>query len=268
MKISYSQILALCVFQGSGVAAFTGLGSVKSAKLSTALYESAAAPTGEKASWDLPGVSAGGPSGVVRCEGNSRKSFGFNDLSKDTIQVAMKTEGRPLDATVEVWIGPDWTPYELKCFSDDGRQFPVQTLVGTRNKEAELELRNTAPYEMPFTVACSYAKAPLADIRKKIPQTEEKRTVQGGGSVYSIPLPAGMKQARVFLTTDTKQLNAKVELLNGPNNIKQAFKIFTNNGVLNSFYCVFETPGAGNTIRITNLAPMEFPSYAYVAPIN
>ena len=34
---------------------------------------------------------------------------------------------------------------------------------------------------------------------------------------------------------DGKQLNARVELLNAPNNPKQTFEVFTNNGELNRF---------------------------------
>jgi hypothetical protein len=46
--------------------------------------------------------------------------------------------------------------------------------------------------------------------------------------------------------------------------VKQKFEVFTNNGVLNSLYVVFETPGTGYTIRIINLAPVEFPAYAFI----
>ena len=62
-----------------------------------------------------------------------------------------------------------------------------------------------------------------------------------------------------MLNTDGKQLNARVELLNAPNNPKQTFEVFTNNGELNSLCVCFNIVDAGNTVRIVNLAPVEFP---------
>ena len=67
-----------------------------------------------------------------------------------------------------------------------------------------------------------------------------------------------------LLNTDGKQLNARVELLNAPNNPKQTFEVFTNNGELNSLCVCFNTIDPGNTVRIVNLAPVEFPCYIHL----
>jgi hypothetical protein len=259
MKI-YANLLVLCA-SFSTAAAFVVQGP-KTLRPSFALR---ATPVGEQTSWTLPSIA--GPSGIVRCEGLTRRTFDFPDISQEVVQVGVNSEGRPMKAEIELWIGPDWTPYKLKAFSEDGRQFPFQALVGTRNKAAQLEVRNVGEMELPFRAACSYAPPPLAEARAKIPETSESRLVQGG-AIYSAELDPDMDQVRVFLNTDTRQLNARVELLNGPNNIKQSMEVFTNNGVLNSLYVVFNTPsGAGNTIRIINQAPLEFPAYAFIAPV-
>jgi hypothetical protein len=78
---------------------------------------------------------------------------------------------------------------------------------------------------------------------------------------------ANVQRVQVLLSTDKLMLNAKIEVLNGPNNIKQSFEIFTNNGLLNSLYVVFNLPGSGNTVRVTNIAPLEFPCKAYAGPL-
>jgi mRNA-degrading endonuclease HigB of HigAB toxin-antitoxin module len=54
----------------------------------------------------------------------------------------------------------------------------------------------------------------------------------------------------------------------GPNNVKQYFEAFTNNGQLNSMYVLFNTPGGGNTIRIFNHNTVEFPIKAYVTAVK
>ena len=103
-------------------------------------------------------------------------------------------------------------------------------------------------------------------MRKEIPQTTQGIYVEGG-SVKQIPVAGDVGSVAVLLNTDTRQLNAQVELLTGPNNPKQIFECFTNNGLQNALLLVFECPPAhGTTVRITNQATLEFPCNAYVLP--
>jgi hypothetical protein len=51
--------------------------------------------------------------------------------------------------------------------------------------------------------------------------------------------------------------------LNAPNNPKQTYEIFTNNGELNCLCVCFNIVDAGNTVRVVNLAPVEFPCYIH-----
>jgi len=214
------------------------------------------------ASWDVYSIN-GRP---MRIEGKSRRSWPFTDITKEVVQCVLQTEGRPMNCDIELWIGPDWTPLTLKAYSENGKTYPVQTLVGTRNKNAEVEIRNVGSSEMPVTAACSYATGALATLRETIAESMEGRYIEGG-AVYSVPFGSDVDQIQILLKTDTMQLNARVEILNGPNNKKQEFEVFTNNGMLNSLYVLCNTPAGGShTVRITNIAPLEFPCRAYVVP--
>lgn len=87
-----------------------------------------------------------------------------------------------------------------------------------------------------------------------------------GGSVKQVPVSGDIEAVSVLLNTGTRQLNAQIEILNGPNNPKQVFEVFTNNGLLNAVLVIFECPpGHGTTVRITNQATLEFPCNAFVA---
>merc|ERR1712127_205033 len=91
-------------------------------------------------------------------------------------------------------------------------------------------------------------------------------TYMEGGSVKMISFPSEVDQVQVLLKTGGKQLNAKIELLYGPNNVKAEYEIFTNNGALNSLFVVFDTPGEGYAIRAKNLAPLEYPCEIVAMP--
>jgi hypothetical protein len=221
--------------------------------------ERVATPTGS--GWSMREITPDGRL-AQRVEGQTRKTWKFDDLSRDRVQVALTSEGRPVSADVELWLGPDWTPFKCMAYSEDGKLRPIHTLIGTRNKAATIEVRNTGQYEFPFKAASNYAKGPMAEVPFEIPATTEGQYVDGG-EIYSFPVEPDTEELEILLKTDGKQLNARIELLNAPNNPKQTFECFTNNGELNSLCVCFKTPDAGNTVRIVNLAPVEFPLYAH-----
>jgi hypothetical protein len=207
--------------------------------------------------WEINKISP-----VQRVEGMTRHAFSFNDSSKDVVQVAMTSPvARPVDAEVNLWLGPDYTPYQLKCHTEDGKLFPIQTLVGTKGVPVNVEVKNVGKASYPLMTACSYAISPLAESPKAI-QYRDQIYIEGG-AVKMFPFAPEVDQIQVLLRSQGKQLKAKIELLNGPNNVKQEFEVYSSNGEKNYLFLVFETPGQGNAIRVKNLATQEYPLDLY-----
>jgi len=91
-----------------------------------------------------------------------------------------------------------------------------------------------------------------------------------GSALKSYPIDAKTNRVVVMLKSQPgtvgSKLAAYVELLNGPNNVKQMMEIYGSDGYKRPLFVVFETPGEGNMLRIRNDATVEFPFFATIEP--
>jgi hypothetical protein len=85
-----------------------------------------------------------------------------------------------------------------------------------------------------------------------------------GGAVLTVPIPADTNSVQLLLQTQGRPLSARIELLSGPNNVKQVMEVYCEDGQMRPFYSIVQTPGIGNVIRIVNTATVEFPLTAVV----
>ncbi len=199
-------------------------------------------------------------------QGKSLKSCSFYE-DVDRIEVVMRTLGRPLNADVELWQGPDNTPQKLSIYLEDGGVRTFRAMIESPGDSTSvIAVRNTGDYQYPLIAGV----APVADGKTIYDLTyievdHKMRTVQGG-AVFTMPFASSVQSVKVMLMTDGRPMSARVELLQGPNNDKQIMEIFTEDGGQRPFYAVIETPGAGNVVRIVNTSSVEFPLYAYIEP--
>lgn len=200
----------------------------------------------------------------VTVQGGSLKTWAFSSPSVERVMVVLKTEGRPLDADVELWAGPDNTPHKIRVYIENGATRPFSAVMETPRGPNTIAVRNIGQLEFPLfsQIEAVSANGPLGGGISAEPMSAP--VVIQGGALRTFPFDPSVESVQVLLKTDGRPLNARIELLQGPNNNKQVIELYTEDGLDRPFYAILESPGSGNVIRIVNTATVEFPMTASV----
>ncbi len=198
---------------------------------------------------------------AILVQGGSLRTWSYRSPLVEQVQVVLSSEGRPLDADLELWHGPDNTPCKLRVYVEDGHIRPFNAVIATPRGPNTIAIRNIGQIEFPLSaqVNGNHAESPSDEC------TSAGRTIQGG-ALRTYPFDPLVDSVQILLKTDGRPLNARIELLQGPNNNKQVIELYTEDGFVRPFFCILETPETGNVVRVVNTAPVEFPMTAAVVP--
>lgn len=208
----------------------------------------------------------------VTVQGGSLKTWSFSDPYMEQVQVLMKSEGRPLDASIEVWSGPGHTPQKLRVYLEDGAMRTVAVgfpAAKQRWGSGSISVRNTGVLEFPLEVSAEVDRGQgissgLDEMQRSGSYPEQLQ----GGSVRSYPIDPAVDSMAVLLETDGRPLQARIEVLTGPSNEAQIMELYSEDGLDCPMYMVLDTPGSQNSIRIVNTASVEFPVTVTMAPFS
>ena len=138
-----------------------------------------------------------------------------------------------------------------------------------------LRVITTDSVEFPMEASISVPSKERSDMigasTQRLFDSSEKLLIQGGdivspsgtgigssggksGSVRTYPIPTDVNSIQLICwsrDTGSKSLKALIELLQGPNNVKQRYDLQVS-GSHQPYTCIFKTPGPGYQIRIRN----------------
>ena len=198
---------------------------------------------------------------TILIQGSSLRTWSYRSPLVNHVQVVLSTEGRPLDADLELWHGPDNTPCKMRVYVENGQLRPFSAVIATPRGPNTVAIRNIGQLEFPIA-ADVYAN----DVEMASEECVNSATTIQGGALRTYPFDPLVDSVEVLLRTDGRPLNARIELLQGPNNNKQVVELYTEDGLDRPFFAILETPGSGNVVRVVNTAPVEFPMTAAVVP--
>lgn len=204
---------------------------------------------------------------TLKIQGDTLRTCSFSE-GVERVEVLMKTNGRPLNAEAELWQGHHNDPQRIRVYLEDGAERNLRVTFEAPGSSNSVAIRNTGSQEYPLTAGVEadfggvQSTGSPADILSSM---SEPRLVQGG-AVYTLPFDPEVESIQVMLESDGRPMNARVELLQGPNNVKQAMDIYSENGCDRPLYVIMDSPGTGNVVRIKNTATVEYPLSAFIEP--
>jgi len=201
----------------------------------------------------------------VRIEGSTLKTWDVGDSSVERVQLSIRSDGRPVDANIELWHTPAYIPTKFRVYTEDGRLRPVDAVIETPKHPKTVAVFNKAQMEFPFEANVANTGLDKAYYSLK----DEPHDLVQGGALRSYEFGAEVESIQVLLTSlkqGERNMKAKIELTQGPNQVKQVIELYASSGYKNPFYVVIQTPGANNAIRVINENTVEFPFDAWVLP--
>ena len=201
----------------------------------------------------------------VKVQGDTLKTWEIQEEATERVQLSIKSEGRPVHTDVQLWHTPSYVPFKFSVYTEDGALRPVNALIETPKAyhPKTVACYNTGTIDFPFDATVAGTEMSSA---YDVLSAEGPGDLVQGGKIAPYTFESDVDSVQILLKTEQRNLKAKIELTQGPNQVKQTVEIYASVGYKVPFYCVIQTPGGNNAIRVINQNTVEFPLNAWVLP--
>merc|ERR1719238_14327 len=98
----------------------------------------------------MPTRGVATPDSQILVQGGSLRTWSYRSPAVEQVQVVLSTEGRPLDADIELWHGPDNTPCKMRVYVENGQIRPFSAVIETPRGPNTVAIRNIGQIEFPI----------------------------------------------------------------------------------------------------------------------
>ena len=214
------------------------------------------------------GISSLVAGDTVRIEGDTLKTWDLAETSTERVQLSLcSTNGRPLEASVELWHTPAYVPTKFTVYCEDGVGTPFQTIIETPKHPKTLSVHNDRTHNFPLEASVVNAGVGRAAEQAGVAGAEPK-LIQGG-KIADWTFGPEVEAIAILLKTEDmgkRNMKAMIEITSGPNDDNQEINLYASDGYKHPFYTIMKTPGPPHSLRIINKNTLEFPFDAYVVP--
>lgn len=191
-------------------------------------------------------------------QGGSLKTWSYFSSNINKVKVTLESFGRPIDSDIELWNGPSNSPYKFRVYSENGFIRPFSTILEIPFVENTIAIKNIAQIELPLKAYINTNNLEQYNFKKF-------DNIQGG-AIRTYKFDSNTDSIQIFIKTDGRPINSRIELLQGPTNNKQVIELYSEDGYYRPFWGILQTPGSGNIVQIINTSPIEFPISASIIP--
>ena len=188
------------------------------------------------------------------------------------VQMRFETNGRPLKGEANMWIGPIRKTHTLKFDTESGVEFPIEALLKFKVGPPVLKISTGDNQNYPMKVGV-FVPPPerAAELEANTERvwnacrSDQKQRIQGSntdgkyGARVNWAIPHNVESIQLLSwskDTGRKSFKLDIELLQGPDNIKQHFFLQCGGGS-QPYHAVLQTPGSGWVVRIRNKKYVE-----------
>lgn len=211
-------------------------------------------------------------------QGGSLKTWSFQSPHNERIQMRMTTDGRPLNADIELWEGPENTPQKMSVFIEGGDTRTFNAVFEYPQKQSSdwqeaststLAVKNLANMEysmLAIVEAAMKHQRPLELANSVAHFAQKTGDVVEGGAMGTYPVEPSVSQVSVVVKNDGSPLTTRIELVQGPGKNKQTVEAYCDDGLSRPVQLVIDTPGSGNVVRVVHTGSAEYPITVSVEP--
>ena len=129
--VMYAASFAVCALAVAGVSmSKQNVRPNRTVRAEAPVMQLATAPMGTAQSVRPQGGMPNVDSSIL-VQGGSLRTWSYRSPAVEQVQVVLGTEGRPLDADIELWHGPDNTPVKMRVYCENGQLRPFSTVIET-----------------------------------------------------------------------------------------------------------------------------------------